>query len=76
MENIANRLIKFQQSVSKEHGGRNKFEALIGMSAGYLSGMQKKPSPSIGSDVLEKVHELFPELNIEWLLTGNGSMLK
>ncbi|HBG40947.1 MAG TPA: hypothetical protein DDW85_05995 [Porphyromonadaceae bacterium] len=76
MEKVIDRLIKFQQAVSKEHGGRNKFETMIGISEGYLSKMIKKDNPSVGSDIIEKVLNKFPLLNIDWLFTGRGDMIK
>lgn len=54
------------------YGGRNVFEREIGVSEGYLSHMKRK---GVNSDVLERVAELFPQLNIHWLLTGEGEML-
>ena len=57
---------------SKGFGGRNVFEREIGVSEGYLSQAKRK---GVNSDVLEKVASSFPELNITWLITGNGEML-
>lgn len=54
------------------YGGRNVFEREIGVSEGYLSQSKRK---GINSDVLERVAERFPELSIEWLVTGRGEML-
>ncbi|OAV65572.1 hypothetical protein Barb4_03289 [Bacteroidales bacterium Barb4] len=50
--------------------GRNKFEAAIGVSIGYIS----TKAITITSDVIEKVCAYFPELNIDWLITGRGEM--
>lgn len=56
----------------KEMGyGRNKFEEYAGIGSGYLS----SKSTSITSDTIEKVIAKFPNLNLEWLLTGNGLMI-
>lgn len=52
--------------------GRNKFENHIGISTGYMS----SKSNTITSDVIEKTITAYPELNLEWLITGNGEMLK
>ncbi|WP_242052518.1 hypothetical protein [Dysgonomonas sp. GY75] len=58
---------------AKENGyGRNKFEEYIGIASGYLS----SKSTSITSDTIEKTIDKFPDLNLTWLLTGKGSMLK
>lgn len=48
-----------------------KFEKLCGLSNGYISSMRK----GFGSDKLNNVLTMFPELNREWLLYGEGEML-
>lgn len=48
-----------------------KFCKDLGLSMGYLD---KKGA--IGTDKYLKIIEYYPEINPEWLLTGNGSMLK
>ena len=53
----------------------NKFEAYVGISNGYLSNMKKKEG-AISSDVMLKVLAKFPDLNLDWLITGEGDMLK
>lgn len=75
MKRVIDRLILFQQSMKKTIGGQNKFEAYIGLSAGYISKMDKN-SGGITSDVMLKLKDKFPDLNFDWLITGNGSMLK
>ncbi len=48
-----------------------KFEELCGLSNGYISSMRK----GFGSNKLNNVLTMFPELNREWLLYGEGEML-
>jgi len=43
----------------------------IGVSAGYVNNISK----SIQPDKLQRISAKYPELNIGWLLTGNGEML-
>lgn len=50
----------------------NKFETSSGMSRGSLRYIKQ----SIGSDKLVGIMEAFPELNIEWLISGKGDMIK
>ena len=70
------RLIEFHDYLKLAgYGGRNKFEKAIGKSEGYLSGALKKNS-AIGSDVLLEIRTMFPELNMDWLISGDGEMLK
>lgn len=44
---------------------------MIGKSPSYLNSTK-----DFSTDVLKQVMVLFPDLNIEWLLTGEGEMLK
>ena len=49
-----------------------RFEELCGLSNGYISSMRK----GFGGTKLNNVLTIFPELNREWLLYGEGSMIK
>lgn len=49
----------------------NTVEKRIGLSTGYLS-KQVSNLASIGSDILEKIFQAYPNLNPGWLLTGQG----
>lgn len=51
------------------------FEKEIGFSSGYLSN-QKKRNVDLGESVLNKINDYCQDLNITWLLTGKGDMLK
>ncbi len=48
------------------------FEESIGVSNGYVNAISR----SIGIDRLNAIIENYSNLNIEWLLTGRGEMLK
>lgn len=52
-----------------------KFDMSIGASNGYTLRMSKNRA-SIGSDVIENIIQAYPDLNVVWLLTGEGPMLK
>ena len=49
------------------------FEHACGLSNGYL-GKQFKGKGSVGSAVLVKIKQHYPELNVQWLITGKGNM--
>lgn len=51
-----------------------QFDLSIGASNGYTLRM-KKNHASIGSDVIETILRTYPQLNVVWLLTGEGEML-
>ncbi|MBD0849416.1 hypothetical protein [Maribacter arenosus] len=52
-----------------------QFDLSIGASNGYILRMQKN-NASIGSDVIENILKTYPHLNVNWLITGEGKMLK
>ena len=58
--------IKYMNLTQKE------FEERCDMSNGYVSNIRK----SIGTDKLQNIVQQFPELNRDWLLYGEGTMLK
>jgi hypothetical protein len=47
------------------------FENSIHASNGYINSISK----SIGLDKIEKIIEKYPNINLNWLLTGQGEML-
>lgn len=49
-----------------------RFEKESKLSNGYFNQVKKRPS----ADKIKNIEEAFPDLNIEWLLTGEGEMLK
>ena len=49
-----------------------KFESTAGLSNGYVNGIRK----GIGSEKLSDILRAFPELNRNWLLFGEGEMLR
>mgnify|MGYP006969288982 FL=1 len=51
------------------------FEKKIELSNGYYS-KQLKQLGSVGSDILIKIHLAYTDLDILWILTGEGQMLK
>lgn len=50
----------------------SQFEKRSKLSNGYLNQVQHRPS----AEKIEGIATAFPDLNIDWLLTGNGEMLK
>jgi hypothetical protein len=51
------------------------FEKKIELSNGYYS-KQLKHLGSVGSDILIKIHLAYTDIDILWILTGEGQMLK
>ena len=52
--------------------GQTKFEQLTGLSRGLVD----KMSDGITARTINKISKVYPELNIVWLQTGEGQMLK
>lgn len=48
------------------------FERNLGLSNGYINAIRV----SIQPDKIESIASHYPDVNIEWLLTGEGPMLK
>lgn len=51
------------------------FEREIGFSSGYLSNMRKRKA-DFGESVLVKINDYCHDLDLLWLLTGKGEMLR
>lgn len=66
---VRDRLIQFLDHLGM---GRNAFEDKCELPSGCISHMTK----GMRTDNLAKIAATYPDLNIRWLLTGNGDMLK
>lgn len=66
---VKERLTEFVNwlGISKSEFGRQ-----IGVSNAFISSIRK----SIQQDKIQSIASMYPNLNIEWLLTGEGEMLK
>jgi hypothetical protein len=51
--------------------GQNKFAKNVGLSGGYFSTIKD----NITVETVKKILSVYPELNVRWLLTGEGEML-
>lgn len=65
---ITGRLLRF---IKENYGGQNKFEAMVGISASSIS---RSTVRGLGATALAKIAHHCPELNLRWLLTGEGEM--
>lgn len=70
METIKDRLIKFLAHLEI---GQGKFEKNCGISNGSVNNIKEG---GITTQKVEKILAAYPELNVDWLITGNGNMLK
>lgn len=67
--NVSERLKEYIKSLRMTN---SEFERSIGASNGYINSIRK----SIGLDKIEQIEQKYPTLNTEWLLKGEGDMLK
>lgn len=69
MQTAKERIMLFLETIGI---GQGKFEKTVGLSNGYVNKL--KSSPSI--EMMRKIVGTFPQLNPDWLMTGNGEMLR
>ena len=67
MSGVKERLKEF---ISKEGLSVRKFESSINASYSYVNSISR----SIGIDKIQNISEVYPKLNLTWLLTGKGEM--
>lgn len=65
---IISRILEYATSINMKKGA---FEKSIGKSEGYFNKVQNP-----GSDVIADIVRKYPEVNGEWLATGEGTMIK
>lgn len=63
---------RFTEFLSYLGIGQGKFEKMTGIGNGTINNIKN----GISTPKLEKIIEAYPNLNIEWLITGEGNMLK
>lgn len=51
-----------------------EFERNVGLTRGSLGNL--KPNQSISSEILSQITDKFPEINLYWLISGEGEMIK
>ncbi len=62
---------RFKEFIAYKRLTQRRFQASIGVSSSYVNGI----TDGIGAGVLRKLSITYPELNTDWLLTGEGEML-
>lgn len=67
-KNVRDRLRTF---IASQNMSVRRFEVLCGFPNSFVSNMKRTTSPAR----LEIISAKFPELNISWLMTGQGEML-
>ena len=68
-QTVKERLIQF---IGYLHIGQGKFEKNCGLPNAYVTNIRVSVTPK----KLQQITDRYPELNADWLLTGEGEMLK
>jgi len=68
---IIDRIILF---IKHKNLSMRAFDISISVGNGYTS-KQSKSGASVGSDVLERIIDVYPDLNPLWLISGKGDMV-
>lgn len=71
---IENQTVKdrLKYFISSQGMGQGKFEAYCGLANGYVNNIRQSITPQKA----QQIARYFPDLNLGWLLTGEGEMLK
>lgn len=70
MKNISIIKERILQYLDYKRIKKNKFYTLTGIANGTLD-----KNSGLSSDSIEKIVKVFPEINLRWLITGDGNML-
>ena len=52
------------------------FEKVCGLSKFYLRNLSATEKGNPGVDTIAKIYDVFPQINLEWVVTGKGKMFK
>lgn len=72
MADFQNQKERIKEFISYIGMNNSAFEKSLNLSNGYINSMRK----GLGYDKLEQISIAYPELNMGWLLTGEGEMLR
>ena len=76
-ERVIDRLLQFSEwaKEGKLVKSRMEFEQKCGLSYNYLYNTRYMTKRGVGCEMVAKIHEAFPMLNLVWVITGKGSMI-
>ena len=52
------------------------FEKVCGLSKFYIRNLSATERGNPGVDTVAKIYDVFPQVNLEWMITGRGKMFK
>lgn len=67
-EGVRERLIAY---LKFKHINKSQFASAVGVSNSFVMNIRRGMSP----EKIQKIKEVYPDLNIDWLITGAGEMI-
>jgi hypothetical protein len=72
---VENTVVRLKKFIDIKGISIHSFEKKVGFSNGAFA-TPLKNNKTIGVDKVENILRIFPDINAEWLLTGDGEMLR
>lgn len=69
------RIDRFDKYMEYRGLSDNKVASHLGLSNGVI-GKSRQPGRDLSDRVVEKIENFYKDLNIDWLITGDGDMIK
>lgn len=66
---------RFDEYMNFKHLNDNKVSIQLGLTNGVI-GKSRKEGRDLSQRVIEQIENFYTDLNIDWLITGEGSMIK
>lgn len=66
---------RIAQIISHYRLSLNGFDAKMGLGNNYIGSMIRREG-NVGSDVIQKIVSVYPEINLHWLVSGDGEMFE
>lgn len=66
---------RFDKYMKYRHLNDNRVTVQLGLTNGVIA-QSRRPNRDLSRKVIEKIERFYTDLNIDWLITGNGDMIK
>lgn len=70
-----NQCVRFEEIIFQKRISRKQFATLLGVSIGYVNALVSKSKP-LTKTIIDGVARNWPDINIDWLIHGTGSMIR
>lgn len=65
---------RFRRIMEREHLNATAFAESIGVAASTISHILSGRNKSLSTDVILRLHAKYEDINLQWLITGEGNM--